>query len=161
MHLLAEKVIIEGLLELGLIKKKKEDETVQDLIDARVAYYFMPHGLGHLMGLEVHDVGGYLSFTPPRIDKPGLSSLRSGRILSVNTVMTVEPGIYFIPYLLENGFKDEKIKDYLNESALKEYYDFGGVRIEDDVIVTADGCINMTADLPRTVEEIEKIMSEK
>lgn len=154
MHLLAEKTIITGLKSLGLLG----DFDVDEMVNARVCYYFMPHGLGHLMGLDVHDVGGYLSFTPPRSTEPGLSSLRSARVLSVNTVMTVEPGIYFNKYLLEKAFKDEKVSKYFNQDKVKEYYDFGGVRIEDDIVVTEDGCINMTEKMPRTTEEIENAM---
>ena len=153
MHLLAEKVILSGLKDLGLLTG-----DVQEMLDARVCYYFMPHGLGHLMGLDVHDVGGYLSFTPPRSTELGLSSLRSARVLAKNTVMTVEPGIYFNKYLLEKAFKEEKVSKYFVEDKVREYFDFGGVRIEDDVYVTETGCVNMTAKLPRTVEEIEAAM---
>lgn len=155
MHLLAEKTIIEGLTSLNLLNK---EYSTQEMVDARVAYYFMPHGLGHLMGLDVHDVGGYLSFTPPRSTLPGLSSLRCGRYLSVNTVITVEPGIYFVKFLLEQAFVDEKIKKYFNIDNLKTYYDFGGVRIEDNIVITEDGSKNLTADLPRKTEEIEELM---
>lgn len=153
MHLLAEKVIVSGLKNLGLLTG-----DVQEMLDARVCYYFMPHGLGHLIGLDVHDVGGYLSFTPPRSTELGLSSLRSARVLAKNTVMTVEPGIYFNKYLLEKAFKEEKVSKYFVEDKVREYFDFGGVRIEDDVYVTETGCVNMTAKLPRTVEEIEAAM---
>jgi Xaa-Pro dipeptidase len=132
---------------------------VEEMVSKRVCYYFMPHGVGHLLGLDVHDVGGYLSFTPERSNELGLKSLRSARYLSVNTVMTIEPGVYFIPFLLEKAFKDAKIAKYFNESKIKEYYDVGGVRIEDNIVVTADGCENLTQGLPRTVEEIEKVMA--
>ena len=72
--------------------------------------------------------------------------------------MTVEPGIYFNQYLLEKGFKDEKVSKYFVQDKVKEYYDFGGVRIEDDIYVTENGCVNMTEKMPRTVEEIEAAM---
>jgi Xaa-Pro aminopeptidase len=72
--------------------------------------------------------------------------------------MTIEPGVYFIPFLLEKAFKDQEIAKYFNQSKIKEYYDFGGVRIEDNIVVTADGCENLTQGLPRTVEEIENAM---
>ena len=153
MHLLAEKVILTGLKDLGLLTG-----DVQEMLDARVCYYFMPHGLGHLMGLDVHDVGGYLSFTPPRSKELGLSSLRSARVLAKSTVITVEPGIYFNKYLLEKAFKEDKVAKYFVEDKVREYFDFGGVRIEDDVYVTETGCVNMTAKIPRTVEEIEAVM---
>jgi len=155
MHIRAEMVILQGLIDLGLLNK---GFNVFQMIKDRVAYYFMPHGLGHLMGIEVHDVGGYLSFTPKRPNEAGLSSLRTSRYLAANTIITVEPGIYFIPCLLEKAFKDERLKKYFNEKLIKTYYNFGGIRIEDDVLVTLDGCINLTASLPREIEDIEKLM---
>ena len=155
MHLLAERTIIEGLQRIGVLNQF----DVEEMVSKRVCYYFMPHGVGHLLGLDVHDVGGYLSFTPERSNELGLKSLRSARYLSVNTVMTIEPGVYFIPFLLEKAFKDAKIAKYFNESKIKEYYDVGGVRIEDNIVVTTDGCENLTQGLPRTVEEIEKVMA--
>ena len=74
-------------------------------------------------------------------------------------VLSDEPGIYFIPYLLEKAFNDENIKKYFVVDKIKEYYDFGGVRIEDDILITEDGCINLTEGLPRTTDEIEKCMT--
>ena len=155
MHLLAEKVIIEGLQKSGLLKKDVPSET---MVNKRVGYYFMPHGLGHLIGLNVHDAGGYLSFTPPRRKENGLNLLRSARNLSVGNIYSVEPGIYFIPFLLEKAFKDNDIKEYFIEEKVREYFDFGGVRIEDDILITEEGCVNLSESLPRTVEEIEEFM---
>jgi len=158
MHLLAEKVIIEGLLGLGLLNK---GFTIEEMLESRVGYYFMPHGLGHLLGLEVHDAGGYLSFTPPRHDKVGLKNLRFARTLEEGYFITVEPGIYFVPFLLERAFSDESLKKFFNIDLVKTYFDFGGVRIEDDIIITKDGSKNLTGNLPRTVEDIEKTMQRK
>jgi Xaa-Pro dipeptidase len=155
MHLLAERVILRGLIEVGILRTGRD---IEDMISDRVAYYFMPHGLGHLIGLEVHDVGGYLSFTPPRSEKRGLSALRTARYLEENNMVTVEPGIYFIPYLLEKAFADEKIKQYFDEDKTRSYFQFGGIRIEDNVLITKDGSINLTGDLPRNPEDIEKLM---
>ena len=121
----------------------------------------MPHGLGHLIGLETHDVGGYLSFTPARSKEKGLDCLRTARYLEPNMVLSDEPGIYFIPYLLEKAFKDEKVSKYFVVDKIKEYYDFGGVRIEDDILITEDGCVNLTEGLPRTTKEIEDAMEGK
>jgi Xaa-Pro dipeptidase len=158
MHLVAERVILQGLIDLDILNK---GFNIFQMLKDRVAYYFMPHGLGHLMGVEVHDVGGYLSFTPKRPADAGLSSLRTARYLSVNTVITVEPGIYFIPFLLEKALSDENLKKYFNGEKVRSYFDFGGVRIEDDVVITSEGCINLTAGLPRTVDEIENLMKKK
>jgi Xaa-Pro dipeptidase len=158
MHLLAEKVILTGLRDLGLLSN---EFTVDEMLNNRVAYYFMPHGLGHLMGIDTHDAGGYLSFTPPRSKEVGLSSLRTARYLEKNMILSDEPGIYFIPYLLEKGFNDEKLSKYFVKDKIKEYYDFGGVRIEDDILITEDGCVNLTEGLPRTTDEIERTMTEQ
>jgi Xaa-Pro dipeptidase len=155
MHLLAERVILEGLVKLGLLSS---DYNVDEMLKDRVAYYFMPHGLGHLLGVNVHDVGGYLSFTPKRINEPGLSSLRTARYIAENTVITVEPGIYFIPFLLDKALNDERIKKYFISDKIKSFYSFGGVRIEDDVVVTVNGCVNLTAKIPREVKDIEMCM---
>ncbi len=155
MHLLAEKVILTGLQKLGFLNSTA---TVQEMLDNRVCYYFMPHGLGHLMGIDVHDAGGYLSFTPERSKEKGLDCLRTARVLEKDMVLSDEPGIYFIPYLLEQGFKDEKVSKYFVQDKIKQYYKFGGVRIEDDILITEDGCVNLTEGLPRTVEEIQNTM---
>lgn len=156
MHLLAERVILKGLIDFNLLRAGYD---IEDMISDRVAYYFMPHGLGHLIGLEVHDVGGYLSFTPPRSERKGLSSLRTARFIEEGNVITVEPGIYFIPYLLEQALSDDNLKKYFNEGKVRDFFNFGGVRIEDNVLVTAGGCINLTKDLPRKPEDIEKLMA--
>lgn len=157
MHLLAENVIITGLQKLGLLQASYK---VEDMVNDRVGFYFMPHGLGHLIGIDTHDAGGYLSFTPERSKEKGLDCLRTARILENNMILSVEPGIYFIPFLLEMGYKDEKVGKYFVQDKLKEYYEFGGVRIEDDVVITEEGCTNLTSGLPRTTDEIEKTMKE-
>ena len=155
MHLLAEEVILTGLQKVGILKK---GANIKEMLDNRVCYYFMPHGLGHLMGLDVHDVGGYLSFTPERSKEKGLDCLRTARILEKDMILSDEPGIYFIPYLLEQGFNDEKVSKYFEKDIIKDYFDFGGIRIEDDILITDDGCINLTEGLPRTTEEIQNAM---
>jgi len=157
MHLLSESVILKGLINLKILK----DFPIEELLENRICFYFMPHGLGHFLGLEVHDVGGYLSFTPTRSDKQGLKQLRTSRYLSQGNVITVEPGIYFIPFLLDSALKDENIKKYFNEEEIKKYYNFGGVRIEDDVLITDLGCKNLSENLPRTTQEIENLMKSR
>jgi len=157
MHLLAERVIITNLQKFGVLN---QGFSVDEMLEKRVCSYFMPHGLGHLLGLEVHDVGGYLSFTNERICQKGLRSLRTNRNLLANTVVTVEPGCYFVAHLLEQAFADEDLKKYFNSDLIvKEYYGFGGVRIEDVVLVKENDCENLSKNLPRETEEIEKIMA--
>ncbi|KAA6426409.1 MAG: xaa-Pro dipeptidase [Trebouxia sp. A1-2] len=153
MHLLAERHILTGLKEGGWLQGE-----IEEMIEQRVAALFMPHGLGHLLGLDTHDVGGYAPGTPDRIDKPGLRSLRTARILEENMVITVEPGCYFNPFLLGPAFESTSQGPFLNRRRLEGSMGFGGVRIEDDVIVTADGARSMT-NVPRTVADIEAVMA--
>ncbi len=136
------------------------------MLEGRIGFIFMPHGLGHLIGLEVHDVGGYLKSTPPRILRPGLKNLRTARALEHNTFITVEPGCYFRDFLLDGEFGADLAvadpKKYLNRELIREYQkEISGVRIEDVVLVTNEGCENLSRELPRTVEEIEHCMSQR
>ena len=131
--------------------------------DKRVSFIFMPCGLGHFIGLDIHDVGGYLPNQPKRSTKPGLRNLRTARKMQAGMVITIEPGIYFRTFLL-NGEVSKDYYDfdlsYLNLDVINEYHkEVGGVRIEDVVLVTETGCDNLSKDIPRTVEEIEKCMS--
>ena len=157
LHKLAERKILEGLKNLGMLKG-----DVDDMLNKRVCYYFMPHGLGHLMGIDVHDAGGYLSFTPERSKEKGLNCLRTARILEKNMVLSDEPGIYFIRFLLEQGYNDETVKDFFDKDKIEKYIDeVGGVRIEDDILINEDGCELLTVGLPRTVDEIEEWMKDE
>ncbi|KAL3139068.1 hypothetical protein ABBQ32_005865 [Trebouxia sp. C0010 RCD-2024] len=153
MHLLAERHILAGLKEGGWLQGE-----VEDMLEQRIAALFMPHGLGHLLGLDTHDVGGYAPGTPPRIDKPGLRSLRTARVLEEYMVVTVEPGCYFNPFLLHPAFEDPSQAPFLNKKRLEASLGFGGVRIEDDVVVTADGARSMT-NVPRAITDIEAVMA--
>uniref|UniRef100_A0A1E1XHZ7 Xaa-Pro dipeptidase n=1 Tax=Amblyomma aureolatum TaxID=187763 RepID=A0A1E1XHZ7_9ACAR len=154
MHKLAERRMLEGLRSMGLLKG-----DVDAMMEARLGATFMPHGLGHLMGLDVHDVGGYLSGAPPRPSEPGLRSLRTARTLHAGMVLTVEPGCYFIDTLLDEALRSPKLSPFLVPEVLSRFRGFGGVRIEDDVLITADGH-EMLTQVPRTVEEIEALMAE-
>jgi len=107
---------------------------------------FMAHGLGHSVGLDVHDIGHIIKYKKSLQMEEGM-------------IFTVEPGIYFVEFVLQKAFNDEDQKKYLNVNMIKGYLDFGGVRIEDDVYVTKDGCVNLTSRIPRTTEEIENFMS--
>lgn len=136
-------IILEGLQKLGFLK---DGYSVDELYSNRVWYYFYPHRLGHYVGIEVHDVN--------KIDyDPDTDVLKEGNVI------TIEPGIYFRDFLLEKGLKDPIVSTYLIEDKLRSYFNFGGIRIEDDVLVTSDGYINMNLDIPRTTDEIEKFMS--
>lgn len=155
MHILAEKVIVQGLIDLGMLKLC--DKTIEDLVDLNIGALFFPHGLGHLMGMETHDVGGYPD-GKERATRPGLRSLRMNRPLQAGMVLTNEPGCYFIEALLLPALKNSEIAHHFNEEMVMDYMTFGGVRLEEDIIITETGCENMT-DVPRETDEIEKIMA--
>ncbi|XP_025153287.1 xaa-Pro dipeptidase isoform X2 [Harpegnathos saltator] len=152
MHLLANRVMLTSLKAGGLLVG-----DVEDMIKAGLNEIFQPHGLGHLLGLDVHDVGGYLSCHPERSKEPGLRKLRTARTLLAGMVLTVEPGCYFVDCLLDAALANPDQAKFLVAEQLKRFRGFGGVRIEDDVLITETGVENLTF-VPRTVEEIEKEM---
>jgi Xaa-Pro dipeptidase len=152
-HQIAERAILSRLKEGGLVVG-----DIDDMMQDHLGATFMPHGLGHLIGLDVHDVGGYLQGQPTRIDAPGLRKLRTARALEENMVITVEPGCYFINVLLDEALAHPVLSKYLVPDAIQRYRNTGGVRLEDDVLVTVDGCENLTH-CPRTVEEVESVLS--
>jgi Xaa-Pro dipeptidase len=152
MHRLAVRVIVERLRDMGLVRG-----STDELMASHAGGLFMPHGLGHLLGLDVHDVGGYPAGTA-RSDDPGLRGLRCGRSLEAGMFITVEPGIYFIDALLDPALADPKMSRLLVPSALARFRKLGGVRIEDDVVVTATGSENLTH-VPREVPDIEAVMA--
>jgi len=154
MHILANRVVLTDLLAAGLLQGDI-DEMMAVNLAGRV---FQPHGLGHFMGMDVHDVGGYLEGHPDRRQGPGLRNLRTARVLQANMVLTVEPGCYFIDHLLDRAFADPELSRFLVADRINEYRGFGGVRIEDDVIVTETGMEVMSV-VPRTVEDIEAWMA--
>ena len=125
-----------------------------------VGRVFQPAGLGHFIGLDVHDVGGYLEGHPPRDETgPGLRNLRTARILESNMVLTVEPGCYFIDHLLDAALEDPELSEFLARDRIEEFRGFGGVRIEEVCIVRdGPGLEVISRPLPRTVEEIEAWM---
>jgi Xaa-Pro aminopeptidase len=131
----------ERLKDLGLMKG-----DVDEAVKAGAHALFLPHGLGHAMGMDVHDMEGlgqvhvgYDAETRPA-DQFGIASLRFARRLEEGHVITDEPGIYFIPALIDHWRKEGINKDFLCFDKIEEYKDFGGIRIEDDVLITADGC---------------------
>uniref|UniRef100_A0A663M3E8 Xaa-Pro dipeptidase n=1 Tax=Athene cunicularia TaxID=194338 RepID=A0A663M3E8_ATHCN len=153
MHRLADRVHLEELTKIGILKG-----NVDDMVKVHLGAVFMPHGLGHLLGIDVHDVGGYPEGVE-RIDLPGLRSLRTARSLEQGMVLTIEPGIYFIDHLLDQALRDPAQSCFINNDVLQRFRGFGGVRIEDDIAVTASGMELLTC-VPRTVEEIEAFMAE-
>ncbi|OBS77193.1 hypothetical protein A6R68_16354 [Neotoma lepida] len=206
MHRLADRIHLEELTRIGLLSG-----SVDAMLQVHLGAVFMPHGLGHFLGLDVHDVGGYPELEGPpsgcqrapgkpywaggyspsgpvpaaqpglvptvqgaycatgahpgahqpgveRIDEPGLRSLRTARHLEPGMVLTVEPGIYFIDHLLDQALADPAQACFFNREVLQRFRNFGGVRIEEDVVVTNSGMELLTC-VPRTVEEIEACMA--
>jgi Xaa-Pro dipeptidase len=156
-HKAAEAAILKVLVEVGIVNLA--GKTIDDLVEMRLGAVFMPHGLGHFIGIDTHDVGGYLAGHPERSELPGLKSLRTARILLENMTLTVEPGCYFIDHLLNEALAEGSfLKVHMNEAKVNHYRGFGGVRLEDVIVVTADGIINYTL-CPRTIEEVESVMA--
>ncbi|XP_053948849.1 xaa-Pro dipeptidase [Anastrepha ludens] len=153
MHKLSCRVMLEKLKDGGMLKG-----DVDDMLAAGLAGVFQPHGLGHLIGLDVHDVGGYLAGQPTRPTEQWLSKLRFARTLKAGMYVTVEPGCYFIEYLMDRALADPNLNKFIVPEVYERFRKFGGVRIEDDVLITKTGCENF-AIVPRTVEEIEKTMA--
>jgi Xaa-Pro dipeptidase len=155
MHRLSERIILTHLVAMGVLTG-----DVAEMEAARVSSMFMPHGLGHLMGLHVHDVGGYTNTSPARPSDAGPCWLRTARDLEQGMVLTVEPGCYFNEAWIAHELKNEAKARFVNLEVLARLYPLGGVRIEDDVLVTADGAENMSACLPTTVAELERVVQE-
>lgn len=125
----------------------------------RLGAVFMPHGLGHFVGIDTHDVGGYLPGHPERSMEAGLKSLRTARVLKPNMVLTVEPGCYFIDHLLDSALRDPKLSPHFRADRLQQFRGFGGVRLEDVIWIPPTGpCINFTV-CPRTISEVEYVMA--
>ena len=160
LHLLAAKTIVDGLSNLGLMHGNV-DEAVQQGAHA----LFFPHGLGHMMGLDVHDLEGlgedYVGYNDEitRSDQFGLAYLRLAKSLEPGYVFTIEPGIYFIPALIEQWKNENKFSEFINYDKLEEYRNFGGIRIEDDILVTEDGYRILGKPIPKTVDEVEALTS--
>jgi Xaa-Pro aminopeptidase len=159
-HLSVARRMLEGLKAIGLV-----EGDVDEMVAAGVAGLFMPHGLGHNMGLDVHDMEdlgedlvGY-GDDQKRSSQLGLGSLRMARRLVPGNVITDEPGIYFIPALIEKWKADGTNAAFVRFDRLKDYYDFGGIRLEDDVLVTADGARRLGPNrLPIAPDDVEAAM---
>jgi Xaa-Pro aminopeptidase len=160
-HLSACEIIVEGLKALGIMKG-----DTKEAVKLGAHAIFMPHGLGHMMGLDVHDMEdlgqiyvGYDEKTRPSTIF-GTSSLRMGRELKPGYVLTNEPGIYFIPELIDIWKHEKKFENFINYQKVEEYRDFGGIRLEDDILITNDGSrILGEKRIPITVQEVEDFMN--
>ena len=163
-HFAVCRLMTERLKELGLMKGDT-DEAVA----AGAHAMFLPHGLGHMMGMDVHDMEGlgqiYVGFdeeTRPNLEQFGTNCLRMGRKLEPGFVLTDEPGIYFIPALIDDWKASGHCKEFLNFDKLETYKDFGGIRIEDDILITKDGCRFLGSKrIPYHPQELEAFMEKK
>jgi Xaa-Pro dipeptidase len=117
----------------------------------------LKHGLGHLLGLAVHDVGGFNKYSPKKSTLEGLDQLRTMRDLIPGMVVTNEPGCYFVEFALKQAYENPEKSKFLNKDLIDQYLDVGGVRLEDNFVVTQNGYEILT-DVPRTVEEVEACM---
>ena len=159
-HLLTGEILSTGLKELGLMKGDPAEAA-----RAGAHTLFFQCGLGHQMGLDAHDMEGlgedYVGYTDTIKRNPqfGFCSLRMGKALEVDHVMTVEPGVYFIPELINRWKAENKLEQFINYDKVEEYRDFGGVRIEDDVLVTEDGWRLLGKPIPKGIEEVETLAS--
>lgn len=157
-HLKAAKVIASGLKDLGLMKG-----SVDEAVNAGAHALFFPHGLGHMLGLDVHDMEnfgeGYVGYDnkSERSTQFGLSYLRLAKPLKPGYVVTIEPGIYFIPELINKWETEKKFTQYINYNKVKSYIGFGGIRIEDDIVVQNNGHSVLGKPIPKTVSEVENI----
>ncbi len=157
------RLMTERLKELGLMRGNTDDA-----VSAGAHVMFLPHGLGHMMGMDVHDMEGlgqiYVGFDDevrPNLEQFGTNALRMGRRLEEGFVVTDEPGIYFIPALIDDWKASGHCKEFLNFDLLETYKDFGGIRIEDDVLITADGCRFIGEKrIPYHPADVEQFLSE-
>jgi Xaa-Pro aminopeptidase len=158
-HLLACKVLASGLKDLGLMKG-----DIEQAVHAGAHTLFFQCGLGHMLGLDVHDMEAlgedYVGYTDTIIRNPefGFKSLRLAKALEPGFVITIEPGIYFIPELIDRWKADRKHSQYINYELLETYRDFGGIRIEDDILVTQTGHRVLGRKIPKIISEIEDLI---
>jgi Xaa-Pro aminopeptidase len=159
-HVLSCRELASGLKDLGLMKG-----DIEQAVQAGAHTLFFQCGLGHMLGLDVHDMEGlgeeYVGYTDTIKRNPefGFKSLRLGKALEPGFVITVEPGIYFIPELIDRWKATQKNSQYINYESLEAYRDFGGIRIEDDLLVTQTGHRVLGREIPKTIDEVEDISS--
>ena len=158
-HLLAAEVITAGLVDLGILQGNP-----QDLVEMDAHALFFPHGIGHLLGLDVHDLedlGDVAGYAPGRTrsDRFGLGYLRLDRPLRSGMLVTIEPGFYQVPAILNDANFRTKYQDVVNWERLAQFEDVRGIRIEDDVLITDAGAEVLTANLPTKIAEIEDLVA--
>jgi Xaa-Pro aminopeptidase len=154
-HLCAAGTVTEGLIQMGLMKGEVDDA----LAEGAHALFF-PHGIGHMIGLDVHDMedlGDEVGYPggEPRSEQFGLSLLRMVRELEPGFVITIEPGIYFIPALIERWRSEGRQSEFIHYDRLEEFIGFGGIRIEDDVLITDTGSRVLGPGIPKEIDEVE------
>ncbi len=158
-HMLASRVIAEGMKDAGLMKG-----DLEEAVNLGAHALFFPHGLGHMLGLDVHDLEGLgednvgYDSDVKRSEQFGTAFLRLGKELREGFVITIEPGIYFIPALIDMWKSQKKFEQYINYDEVEKYREFGGIRIEDDVLITGQSHRVLGRPIPKTVEDIENMM---
>ncbi len=160
-HLASARILAEGLRAMGLMKGDPADA-----VEVGAHALFFPHGLGHMLGLDVHDMedlGDVVGYPKgeKRSKQFGLNYLRLGRPLEIGFVLTVEPGIYFIPALIDRWEQERLHKDFINYDKVDTFRSFGGIRIEDNVIVTPTGARVLGPGIPKTIPEVEEAMGDR
>lgn len=154
LHMSACRQMAAGLLDLGILRGSPDE-----LVERDAHALFFPHGLGHMLGLSTHDAGGCLAGRAPS-DRFGLKWLRADLPLQPGYVVTIEPGVYFINALLDDPERREQFADCVDWDRVDGLRDFGGIRIEDDVLITPDGADVLTKDIPKSIAEIEALRAE-
>lgn len=155
-HMAATRIILEGMKEIGLVRG-----NVDDALHEGTAYLFMPHGLGHMMGIDDHDMDElgemYVGYDGEiqRSEHPSMKACRMARRLAPGMVVSVEPGIYFIPALIDKWRSEGTCRDFVNFDKLEAYKDFGGIRLEDDMLITQTGNRMLGERIPITTDEVE------
>ena len=159
-HLATARTMALGLKDIGLMKG-----DMAEAVEAGAHALFFPHGLGHMLGLDVHDMEGlgenFVGYdkTVERSKQFGLAYLRMARELQPGFVLTVEPGVYFVPALIDQWKSENKFAPFVDYAEVEAYRDFSGVRIEDDVLVTKQGHRVLGKPIPKTVQDVEKTMA--
>jgi Xaa-Pro aminopeptidase len=159
-HLCACRILAEGLRSIGLMKGNPSDA-----VEAGAHALFFPHGIGHMLGLDVHDMedlGDIVGYRKKeqRSGQFGLNSLRLSRPLEPGFVLTVEPGIYFIPALIERWKNELLHMEFINYDKVDSFRSFGGIRIEDNVLISATGALILGPGIPKTIPEVEQSCAE-